>query len=72
MAWRRAFDAILDAFHEGAGCMSGDVDPLRSIIQGQAETAPFPFRAVVGALQPEQVCKTGADALLVTLGALMV
>ena len=67
-----AFDPVLYALHEGAGRMAGNVDPLHPIFQGQAETAPFPFRSVAGALQPEQVCQSDADAIAIAFGALIV
>jgi hypothetical protein len=70
--WQLAFDPIFYAFHEGIGRMAGDVDPLRPIFEGQAETAPFPFRSVVGTLQPQQVCQPCADALSIAFGALIV
>jgi hypothetical protein len=70
--WQPAFDPVLYALHEGTGRMAGNVDPLHPIFQGQAETAPFPLRSAVGALQPEQVCQPHADALVIAFGALVV
>jgi len=52
--------------------MAGDVDSLHPILQRQAETAPFPFPSVASALQPEQVCQSGADAIAIAFGALII
>src|SRR5512145_1347119 len=38
----RAFDPVLHALHQSASGVSGDVDPLRTFVQGQAETATLP------------------------------
>ena len=64
-----AFDAVLYALHEGARGRAGNIDPLFSLFQSQAETALFLFRPVIGALQLEQVYESHANALAIALGA---
>ena len=70
--WQSTFGAILYTLHEGTCRMAGNVNPLRPIFQGQAETAPFPFRFTVDGLQPEQICQPGADAVMIAFSALIV
>ena len=70
--WQPTFDTVLHALHEGAGRMAGDVDPLHPFFEGQAEPSLFPFRSIVGALQPEQIFQPRADALVIAVGTLIV
>jgi hypothetical protein len=52
--------------------MAGAIDPLHPILQRHAESASLPFRSVGDALQPEQICQSGADAPAIPMDAIVV
>ena len=62
-----ALDPVRQAFHEGAGGVPRDIDPLGPIPQRQAEAASFPLGSTVRALKAEKVAQTRADAPPVAL-----
>ena len=70
--WQLAFDPVLYTLHEGTGRMAGNVDSLCPLLQGQAETAAFLFRSLVGALQFDQVGKPLADTVSIAFRPLIV